>query len=97
TFVWNAYLRLAGRPPTAAEVDTAVFGLQPQLGRWGVVWVVLNSAECRALDVADAHLRYLRRPATAAEGSAWVYSGLDRTRYLARILSDTAEFFDGGF
>src|SRR5262249_21364028 len=77
-FVPSLYQTLLHRTGSNAEVN-AWLALLPQLGRAGLAQGFLRSQEFRTWEVGDDYIQLLDRPqpASAAEVSAWVGTGLD--------------------
>jgi len=95
-FTATAYLRLLGRNPSQNELLTAVNSTIPQVGRLGLINLLLTGAEFRTAFVVTQYTTLIRQAPSAAEINALVFSPYDLFT-LRVILLASDQFFVRGF
>jgi hypothetical protein len=81
-FVAVLFADVMGRPPTPWEASLALYATIPAMGRWGLAYLLLTSAEYRTDVVVNDYptLLHLSPPAATDPAVLWaVGSGLDLT------------------
>jgi hypothetical protein len=93
-FIQTAYVLLMGRTATASEVNAWNSQL-PTLGRFGVAFNILRSAESFGSRITGLYQTFLHRNPVVAEINAWFSSPFHTIQVQERLLA-SSEFYTNG-
>jgi hypothetical protein len=93
-FAQRLYRDLLQHDPSPEQMQAALDSLLPQVGRQGLAWLLLTSAEYRTLAM-DARYQMLHRSASPAELDYWTFNGMTQDQ-IDRAFAELDEFYNLG-
>ena len=91
-FARQLYRDLLQHEPSPGQMQAALDSLIPQVGRQGLAWLLLTSAEYRMLAMG-ARYQLLHRPPSQGELDYWEFNGMSQDQ-IDRAFAELDEFYN---